>query len=161
MDADGLIECLESAAAQKEHGNQALSENDAKTALARYYDALKLVEGRPKLAPSGCSEQYRLLWDQCSRQAVELELACQLNIAHCCIKLQMWTEAVDAAGAALQRDPRSVKAHYRRGVARAGGGYLQEARIDLLAAAKLSPQDKAIRRELVAVKRQILSLIHI
>ena len=47
--------------------------------------------------------QLRLLWEECARRALTMELACHLNVAHCHNKLEQWSAAIDAAGA---RHPR-------------------------------------------------------
>ncbi len=52
----------------------------------------------------------------------------------------------------LQEDKVNVKAIFRRGKAHSGMGHTEEALRDLQAAAKLAPADKAISREIQAVK---------
>lgn len=52
----------------------------------------------------------------------------------------------------LQEDKDNVKALFRRGKAHSGMGHTDEALQDLQAAAKLAPADKAIGREIQAVK---------
>jgi tetratricopeptide (TPR) repeat protein len=153
-DAGNLVENLEAAQEQKERGTAALQAGETSTALQRYVDAIGLL----KIAhqpPDSSNEQLRLLWQECARRGQELELACRLNAALCHIKLEQWTEAVDAAGEAVRMDGKSAKAHFRRGVARAGAGQDEAAAADLRTAAKLAPKDKAIRRELAAVKERL------
>ena len=55
----------------------------------------------------------------------------------------------------LQEDKDNVKALFRRGKAHNGMGHTDEALRDLLAAARLAPADKAISREIHAVKATI------
>ena len=126
------------------------------TPIAAAEETVLLVDGVgiDSPPPPGVGEQFRLLWAECARQGRQLELACNLNLALCCIKRKLWTRAIDAAGAAVQRDPKSAKAWFRRGMARAGNGQDEEAQADLLHAARLAPQDKSIRRELKAVKER-------
>lgn len=151
-----LTQGIELAQEQKDLGTAALQEGDAATALARYMDAIKLL--RIAHQPSTSSnEQLRLLLQECTRRGLELELACRLNAALCHIKLEQWTEAVDAAGEAVRMDGKSAKAYFRRGVASAGAGQDEAAARDLLAAAKLAPQDTGIRRELADVKARLAS----
>eukprot|EP01048_Picozoa_sp_COSAG05_P014099 COSAG05_NODE_1566_length_4539_cov_2.142342_3_plen_419_part_00 len=183
MSADDLIQRLEQAARQKQLGTEALQDGDTPTAQKRYEDALKLLRGShaghkapgevevdsaeagPAVLltgsggidsppPAGTGEQFRLLWAECARQGRQLELTCNLNLALCCLKRENWTQAIDAAGAAIQRDPKCAKAWFRRGIARAGHGQDEEAHEDLLRAARLAPNDKAIRRELKTVKER-------
>jgi tetratricopeptide (TPR) repeat protein len=158
LPSEDLVQVLEEAQSQKELGTVALHEGDVATAQARYEDALRLLaaQGAADRHPApGTSDQFRLLWQECTRRGAQLELACNLNVALCCIKRELWTQAVDAAGQAVRRDPQSAKAWFRRGVARAGAGQNEEARADLIAAAKLAPKDRAIRRELAVVKNRL------
>lgn len=155
-DAGNLVENLEAAQEQKERGTEALQQGEISTALQRYRDAIDLLEIAHK-PPESSNEQLRLLWQECARRGQELELACRLNTALCLIKLEQWTEAVDAAGGAVRMDSKNAKAYFRRGVARAGAGQDEAAASDLRAAAKLAPKDKAIRRELAAVKNRLAS----
>ncbi len=155
-DAGNLVQNLEAAQEQKEHGTAALQQGETSTALQRYRDAIELL----KIAhqpPDSPNEQLRLLWQECARQGQELELACRLNAALCLIKLEQWTEAVDQAGMAVRMDCKCAKAFFRRGVARAGAGQDEAAASDFRAAAKLAPKDKAIRRELAAAKERLAS----
>lgn len=55
----------------------------------------------------------------------------------------------------LQEDKDNLKALFRRGKAHNGMGHTDEALRDLLAAARLAPADKAISREIHAVKAAI------
>ena len=55
----------------------------------------------------------------------------------------------------LQEDKGNVKALFRRGKAHSGLGHTDEALRDLHAAAKLAPADKAISREIQAVKAAV------
>ena len=155
-DAGNLVENLEAAQEQKEHGNEALEMGETSTALQRYRAAIELLKVAHK-PPDSSNEQLRLLWQECARRGQELELACRLNAALCLIKLERWTEAVDAAGEAVRMDSKSAKAYFRRGVARAGAGQDEAAASDLRTAAKLAPKDKAIRRELAAAKGRLAS----
>ena len=152
-DAGDLVQKLEQAMEQKEMGTEALQGGDLPTALSRYTDAIALLAIVHQPPPS--SEELALLWNECARQGLELELACRLNSALCLIKMEEWTKAVDAAGEAVRMDRKCAKAWFRRGVARAGNGQDDEAAADLKAAAKLAPQDKAIRRELAAAKARL------
>jgi len=155
-----MITALDGAKNQKELGTEALQEGDVPTAQARYEDAIKLLDTQniDQTSPPGTGEEFKLLWNELRRTGAELDLACHLNLALCCIKRELWSKAVDAAGRAVQRDPNSVKGWFRRGIARAGGGHDEEAKGDLTKAAKLAPKDGAIRKELTAVKNRLSAL---
>jgi len=72
----------------------------------------------------------------------------------CYIKLEKWekaeSEAESKAAMAMMQPGQSgsTKAMFRRGTARRHLGKLEEAKADLLSAAKGAPQDKVIRLEL-------------
>ncbi|KAJ8602454.1 hypothetical protein CTAYLR_001284 [Chrysophaeum taylorii] len=77
----------------------------------------------------------------------------QLNAAQCALKLKDWPAAAAAATRFLKFDgTRNAKALFRRGVARSHMGLIEEARADLLTAAKLEPKNKAVRAEYDRVK---------
>jgi Flp pilus assembly protein TadD len=61
----------------------------------------------------------------------QLELSLQLNLAMAEIKLENWTSAKKAATAAVAIEPTNVKALFRRGMALARSGSLEEATADL------------------------------
>jgi tetratricopeptide (TPR) repeat protein len=89
------------------------------------------------------------------KDAEAVWIACKLNAAQCAINLADYPSAVAYAGAALKRDPRNVKALYRRGLARNHLGLPEEALVDLHAALALDPDNVAARTEVAAAKRRI------
>ncbi|EWM25247.1 hypothetical protein Naga_100571g1 [Nannochloropsis gaditana] len=72
---------------------------------------------------------------------------------------QMWSEAAQEAGLALKKEAEHAKALYRRGVARMNLGLLEEAKADLLGAAKVDPQNKDIRMQLQAIKDKMKAML--
>ena len=79
----------------------------------------------------------------------QLVLALHLNLAAARLKMAEPTEALAQCDAALVVDPGNSKAMYRKGQALLKLGEPKDARVTLMAAHKLSPQDK-----------QIISLLH-
>ena len=63
-----------------------------------------------------------------------------------------WQRARTNCTKALELDPKSVKALFRRGTARAKSAEYAAARADLLAASKLDPKSKEIREAFTACK---------
>ncbi|GAB5037444.1 peptidyl-prolyl cis-trans isomerase [Nannochloropsis oceanica] len=90
--------------------------------------------------------------------AAALSVTLHSNAALAFLKAEMWPEAAQEASAALKKEAGSAKALYRRGVARMHLGLLEEAREDLLSAAKADPQNKDIRVQLQAVKDKLKSM---
>lgn len=61
------------------------------------------------------------------------------NLAECCLRLSLYTEAEQAATSALTADPANVKAYFRRAKARFEMNRLAEARQDLEALLRVDP----------------------
>uniref|UniRef100_A0A5F8HGQ8 FKBP prolyl isomerase like n=1 Tax=Monodelphis domestica TaxID=13616 RepID=A0A5F8HGQ8_MONDO len=70
------------------------------------------------------------------------------NLAACQLQLGQPTLAAQSCDRVLERDPRHVKALYRRGVARAAFGELDGAAADLRRVLELEPGNRAAREEL-------------
>ncbi|OQS01583.1 peptidyl-prolyl cis-trans isomerase [Achlya hypogyna] len=78
-----------------------------------------------------------------------------LNGAMASLKTKGYAAAASAAGKALKNDKSNVKALFRRGVALMHLNDLDRAKEDLLAAAKLDPQNRDVRRELATLKTKL------
>jgi peptidylprolyl isomerase len=89
--------------------------------------------------------------------AVEIWVACKLNIAQASINLKDYPTACEAATAALEKDLNNVKALYRRGLARNHLGLPEEATRDLTKAQDLDPTNKAVKVELTKAKKLIVA----
>jgi len=75
-----------------------------------------------------------------------------LNSALCYLKLREFQKAIDACEQALSNNSTSVKAIFRRGLARFELGQLSEALTDVKQASALSPEDKTVAAELVRLR---------
>mmetsp|Transcript_38830 Transcript_38830/g.64428 ORF Transcript_38830/g.64428 Transcript_38830/m.64428 type:complete len:731 (+) Transcript_38830:47-2239(+) len=85
--------------------------------------------------------------------AKKVKVASYVNMAVCQLRLSAVTDAVESCNSALEIDPQSVKALYRRGQARIKQNDFSEARTDLMAAARLDPKNKEIRQSLEDLKQ--------
>ncbi|KDO20890.1 hypothetical protein SPRG_14121 [Saprolegnia parasitica CBS 223.65] len=85
----------------------------------------------------------------------ETQTILYLNGAMASLKTQSYTAAASAAAKALKLDKSNVKALFRHGVALMHLNDLDRAKEDLLAAAKLDPQNRDVRRELVVLKAKM------
>jgi len=85
----------------------------------------------------------------------DLRTIMQVNCAACLLKLEDPKSAVAACTIALSHAPRHAKALYRRGVAYAQMGRLENAVMDLEAGLRVLPGDAAMKRELKSVKQKI------
>ena len=88
-----------------------------------------------------------------------VSLSLHLNVAMCWLKItdapNHLDQAIRACDDALRLDGQSVKALYRRATAREQKGLYDEAKADLIAAAAIDPEDKAVPRLLTRVDAQI------
>jgi len=87
----------------------------------------------------------------------QLRLSLLLNMAMCTLKKKEWTQTVDHCEAALKVNTKSVKALFRRGLARFELGQLADAITDVKLSSKLSPDDKTISAELIRVEKECTS----
>eukprot|EP00882_Tetradesmus_deserticola_P015422 GHRQ01016433.1.p1 GENE.GHRQ01016433.1~~GHRQ01016433.1.p1 ORF type:complete len:408 (+),score=180.53 GHRQ01016433.1:412-1635(+) len=136
-------ERLEAAERRRKEGNVLFAAGKHTEALAKYAMAL-----------SYCDEDFMLqLQGPHLDKAEEVTNPVYLNMAAAQLKLGDHAAAAHNATQVLVRDPKHIKALFRRGKARAGMGRTVEALEDLGAAAALDPDDREIQRELLALKR--------
>ena len=120
---------------------QAGSHREAKAA---YREALVMCQ-RARRGLEGASD------GEAQAELARLEVALQSNTSLCCLKLEAWQEAVEAATAALALEPKHPKALFRRASGYRSLGRYQEAIHDLEGA----PQEEAaVRNLLAALKKQ-------
>ena len=87
-----------------------------------------------------------------------LFVSCWSNTAMCLIKLNKWTDAIQACNKVLALDSEATtntKALYRRGLARIHTGFLKEAKDDLMAAYSLDKTNKDVRKALALLKEEV------
>lgn len=140
-------ELLQSALRAKERGNAKFKAGELKSAVDSYAEALRLVECETEedLGADGGSRWV----DSAQRdERKAVALACYLNLAQCEIRLGAFASAAKRATLALVVEPSSSKAKYRRGVAHLGNGDLEEARADLVEAARREPKNAEVRGKL-------------
>jgi peptidylprolyl isomerase len=126
-------EKMEEALKAKTRGNEVLKAGDLEAAAFEYQEALRFLDDDS----DGSS----------SAEKAALILSVNLNLALALLKTEDYAGAVKAGTSALAVDADNVKALFRRGCALGKMGELVRAKSDLLAAAKLSPSDKSIRKE--------------
>lgn len=117
-------------------------------------DAFKML--RHAEAAQAYQRAIGLLEPHCDAHADAREalLPLHTNLAACHIRLELYDDAEVATTAALALDAHaSVKALFRRGVARSRLGKLDGARSDLVAACRADPKNREARAELAAVTK--------
>ena len=90
----------------------------------------------------------------------ELKVSILLNIAACFLKMKDWPNCVRASSDALEHDSNSVKALYRRAIARlrapsSGGVEFNFALKDLKRAFEIDPNNKDVRHELKKLRTEL------
>jgi tetratricopeptide (TPR) repeat protein len=131
----------------KEEGTELFQGGNHRQAMARYNKALTHAAKFGDLSP------------QQTEEVSSLKLSCHLNIAACWLKItdaeNHLAQAMRSCSDALGIDPESVKALYRRATAAEQKGDYEDARQDLVKAAKLDPDDKAVPKLMTRVEAQI------
>lgn len=128
-------EKIEKARAEKDRGNSLFTKGEHKDALAAYHFSKLYIKGLMNVT----TEQQE--------EIKAIELSCNLNMAAVYIKFSWWDKAIKVATQVLESDANNVKALFRRGKAHLELNNCDKARTDLIAAIKLSPNDKALRDE--------------
>eukprot|EP00752_Nemacystus_decipiens_P018415 g16514.t1 len=136
-------ELMEEATKMKEEGTALFMEKRFKEATERYIAAADSASAVPEKTDPGGEEE---------KAAVALEISCFLNAAQASLNGKEWGDAIAHATSALGKEADNVKALYRRGVARRHTGLVDESKQDLMAAYKIDPNNKAVRKELQLLK---------
>ena len=140
------VEKLAAQARAKARGNVHYGRGELKAAVRKYTDSNNKAPKPTDFAPDDMDAERKLA----SGKAVQLSSL--LNLAACHLKLQQHSSAVLACTEALAIDGANVKGLFRRGQARHALGKDEEAKSDLLEAARRDPQNREVRKELEAVK---------
>ena len=139
--ADPTVAIVE-AMAQKEEGNAAFKDGDYTAAVRSYRKGTTLL--KPFNKKNTGDEQVK-----------SLLLTLQTNLSMVCYKQDKHKMSRDVATKALEIDPINVKALYRRAVAYRQLGDAESARSDLREALKHEPNNKAVRKEMVSIKKEV------
>jgi peptidylprolyl isomerase len=124
----------------KDEGNALFKDKKFHDAAIKYSEAASYME-----------DVYDVSDDDKKRMQ-ELQTTCYLNGAMSSLKVEDYAVAVSLATKALKNDPHNLKALFRRGVGRMHLNELDRAREDFVAAGKLDPANREVRRELEVLK---------
>jgi peptidylprolyl isomerase len=138
-------ERLEQANKRKAEGTELFQQKKFAEASRKYEDAAEYAADEGS-SGNDISEEERPLY-----------VSCKSNAAMCYVKTKDWSGAVSACNAVLQVDTeaKNIKALYRRGLARIHMGLLKEAKVDLMAAYEVDPQNKDVRKALAQLKESV------
>jgi len=161
---DELVSAIESV---KSIGNEQFKSSNLKLALKKYRKAVRYInhflyekegdgvgssdeddsgEGETNKEQDRSEEELRL---------EKIKVACLLNTAAVKLKLKENRSAVDDLNEVLMMDKDNTKALFRRAQAQSAMKDYEEAQKDLISASKISPDDKAIKSEMVRVKKLV------
>lgn len=136
-------EKLTAQAKAKERANAHFKRDELRLAVRQWERSNSYAPSNAELAPQPEEDRAR---------AKKTKVACFVNIAACKMRMGEYEEVIDECTAALEIEPESVKALFRRGQAQLAIGELRLARSDLVAAAKAEPKNKGVRDALQALK---------
>jgi len=125
---------------RKTHGNQLFVNNDFPGAVTRYTQALGYLSDVWDLSPD-------------EKKTVDKEkVSCYLNLAACFLKLNSFKKVIENAKSALTIEPENTKALFRKATAHFEVKEYEEAKADLVKAAKLDPKNTDVRKLYDTVK---------
>lgn len=131
-------ERIEAADRRRQGGNALFKEDKLAEAMQQYEMALAYM---------GDDFMFQL-FGKYKDMATAVKNPCHLNMAQCLLKLNRYEEAIGQCNMVLAEDEKNIKALFRRGKARAALGQTDDAREDFQKVRKISPEDKAVIREL-------------
>ncbi|KAJ3193254.1 hypothetical protein HK101_005153 [Irineochytrium annulatum] len=159
-------ELLRIASELKALGNDLFKKGDHAAAAAKYVKAVRYLQ---EIHPS--PEDIAELTAEQKKMFFATKIPATLNTAMCYLKLQRWSKAAAECTKVLDLNSTLsartdelretvtnadlTKAHFRRGLARNGLKDFEGAIADLSEAAKLSPEDKMIARELAVARKAV------
>eukprot|EP00252_Welwitschia_mirabilis_P001541 TRINITY_DN1140_c0_g1_i1.p1 TRINITY_DN1140_c0_g1~~TRINITY_DN1140_c0_g1_i1.p1 ORF type:complete len:372 (+),score=104.82 TRINITY_DN1140_c0_g1_i1:254-1369(+) len=131
-------ERIEAADRKRQEGNEFYKEEKLEEAMQQYEMALAYL---------GDDFMFQL-FGKYRDMAIAVKNPCHLNLAACLLRLNHYEEAVGHCNMVLTEDEKNIKALFRRGKARACLGQTDDAKEDFQKVQSISPDDKAVRREL-------------
>ena len=135
---------------RKEQGNVHFKRGEIERALKLYQRSNTIVQESDLSDARAGRSEAEIAADTAASHKVKL--SCHLNSAQCHLKLADLPAAIRACDAALLLEPASLKGLLRRGQAHLRMEGLDEARADLMAAAKIDPKSREVRVELEELK---------
>eukprot|EP00316_Scyphosphaera_apsteinii_P023237 CAMPEP_0119320086 /NCGR_PEP_ID=MMETSP1333-20130426/51376_1 /TAXON_ID=418940 /ORGANISM="Scyphosphaera apsteinii, Strain RCC1455" /LENGTH=575 /DNA_ID=CAMNT_0007326697 /DNA_START=229 /DNA_END=1956 /DNA_ORIENTATION=+ len=146
MSAETLLSRAEALKAQ---GNADFKASELGKACSAYQEAVELLTS--KKAAKALKEWWAVRQAHVQDSASPLLVSLYTNLAACHNKLQQWESGILAANKALEIEPTSVKARFRRGVAKSNLGHFEAARRDLKEVLRIQPNNLEARTVLEVV----------
>ena len=129
----------------KASGTECFQQEQYAAAVSKYEDAASYAAGEG------------ITGDDIPEDERPLFVSCWSNAAMCYVKIKDWPQAIRSCNHVLElsSEKDNIKALYRRGLARLKLGLLKEAKEDLMAAYKVDPANKDVRRALQQLKDSV------
>ncbi|XP_002734227.1 peptidyl-prolyl cis-trans isomerase D-like [Saccoglossus kowalevskii] len=140
-----LQKVMEVAEFIKQIGNKLFKEQSYEKAKDKYLKAIRYMEYLEDGKPTDLTAEQE-------EKVLGVVLPMYNNASFCCLKLNQHEQALENAEKALDVDPKSAKAYFRKAQALTAMNRHEDAMPQLLEAQKLQPSDKGIRNELMKVK---------
>jgi len=125
-------------------------------------EGMKLKESGTELFKAGKFLEAIGVYDQVGEllehvnEGLAIWLSSELNSAQAYINIGDYSTACVKCTTVLKKDPRNLKALYRRGLARNHIGLAEEALVDLDLALSIDPDNKPVKSEIVKAKKIIV-----
>jgi peptidylprolyl isomerase len=153
--AEVLAEKLAAATEMKLEGNALFKSKAFDDAVAKYSAALACLGEVNEDVEMDSDDEDEFEFDG-HPEVRALQISLYLNLSMSYMKQNRWSETISSCDVVLKGDNSNAKALYRRGVSFARKKGWQSAKKDLVAAFKIDPNNKEIRKELAEVKRVLL-----
>lgn len=127
-------------------GNEYYKRGDFSKSLTEYMRALKILEAGGDAVGNNENENHALF--------LETRLKCYNNMAAAQVMIEAWDAASTSCDEVLKYQPDNVKALYRKGKCMASMGNTKAALTHYREVARLTPDSKAILREIMALEKK-------
>jgi len=136
-------EKIESAQKDKYQGNVCFKEVDYLSAAGKYISALTQFD------------QMHDVSEPQQKEVNDVKLSCYLNLSACYLKLGKQEKAIANASSALEIDPKSAKALFRRAQAKITLKKWEDAKTDLVSATQFDPTSADVKAALANVQKEL------
>lgn len=138
----------------KDQGTSLFKTGDFERAIKRYEKANIAAPCAADIAKEAGPDDGEPLTEAEIKASKAAKASCHVNIATCHLKLGAPADVIASCNKALELDPKHAKALWRRGQARVELADLDEARADLMAAARADPKNREVRTALEHLKQR-------
>lgn len=141
------VELIAQALQHKDEGNDLFKSGDLTKASRSYRKGTSIL--KPLHQQNNVSE------NDMDTQVKSLLVSLQTNLSMVCFKQNKYQQSKDVASKVLHVDKNNVKALYRRALASRKMKQLDAAREDLKLAITFDPDNRAVKKELLAIKKEL------